>query len=58
VIEIILAVYCLFGVVSSLYFLEIAAVPFQLLFCLGFTFVSVMSVKHAWVARQLSTKVS
>jgi len=52
-IELILAVYCLFGVVSSLYFLEIAAVPFQLLFCLGFTFVSVMSLKHARVARHI-----
>jgi cellulose synthase/poly-beta-1,6-N-acetylglucosamine synthase-like glycosyltransferase len=56
VIEMILAVYCLFGVASSLYFLEIAAVPFQLLFFLGFTFVSVMSLKHAWIARQISVK--
>ncbi|RPH37255.1 glycosyltransferase [bacterium] len=56
VIEIILAVYCLFGVASSLYFLEIAAVPFQLLFFLGFTFVSVMSLKHAWVARHIALK--
>ena len=52
VLEMALAVYCLFGVASSLYFLEIAAVPFQLLFFLGFTFVSVMSLKHARVARQ------
>ena len=56
VIEIILAIYCLFGVASSLYFLEIAAVPFQLLFFLGFTFVSVMSLKHAWVARHVALK--
>ncbi len=52
-VEIVLALYCLFGVVSSIYFLEIAAVPFQLLFCIGFTFVSVMSLKHAWVARRV-----
>lgn len=51
VVEIILAVYCLFGVVSSLYFLEFAAVPFQLLFLLGFTFTSVLSIKHAFVGR-------
>ena len=51
VVEIILAFYCLFGVASSIYFLEIAAVPFQLLFFLGFGFVSVMSLKHAWIAR-------
>jgi len=55
VLEIVLAVYCLFGLVSSIYFLEIAAVPFQLMFFLGFTFVSVMSLKHAFVARQTGT---
>jgi hypothetical protein len=54
ILEIVLAVYCLFGVVSSIYFLEIAAVPFQLLFCLGFTFVSVMSLKHARIGRHLN----
>ena len=53
VIELILALYCFFGVLSSLYFSEIAAVPFQLLFCLGFGFVSFLSFKHAWTARQL-----
>jgi cellulose synthase/poly-beta-1,6-N-acetylglucosamine synthase-like glycosyltransferase len=53
VVEILLALYCLFGVASSIYFLEIAAVPFQLLFFLGFTWVSVMSLKHAWVARHV-----
>lgn len=51
VVEIILAIYCLFGVVSSLYFQEFAAVPFQLLFVLGFTFTSVLSIKHAFVGR-------
>jgi cellulose synthase/poly-beta-1,6-N-acetylglucosamine synthase-like glycosyltransferase len=53
VLEIALAAYCLFGVASSLYFLEIAAVPFQLLFCLGFGFVSFMSLKHIWLARNV-----
>ncbi|MBI4810304.1 MAG: glycosyltransferase, partial [Ignavibacteriales bacterium] len=32
IIELALALYCLFGVVSSIYYLELAAVPFQLLF--------------------------
>jgi cellulose synthase/poly-beta-1,6-N-acetylglucosamine synthase-like glycosyltransferase len=53
ILEIVLALYCLFGVASSIYFLEIAAVPFQLLFFLGFTWVSVMSLKHAWIARHV-----
>ena len=56
IIEIALAIYCLFGVASSVYFLEIAAIPFQLLFCLGFSFVAVMSLKHAWIARQVNHK--
>ncbi|MBI4534703.1 MAG: glycosyltransferase [Ignavibacteriae bacterium] len=53
VAEIVLAVYCLFGVASSIYFLEIAAVPFQLLFFLGFSFVSILSVKHAMLGRHM-----
>jgi cellulose synthase/poly-beta-1,6-N-acetylglucosamine synthase-like glycosyltransferase len=52
-VEMLLAVYCLFGVASSLYFLEIAAMPFQLLYFLGFSFVSTLSVKHAIEARRL-----
>jgi hypothetical protein len=54
VVELVLALYCLFGVISSLYFLELAAVPFQLLFFLGFSSVSYMSLKHAFVARRLN----
>ena len=52
-IELTLAVYCFFGVISSLYYLQIAAVPFQLLYCLGFSFVSALSIKHALEARKL-----
>lgn len=51
--EVGLAIYCLFGVVSSVYFLEIAAVPFQLLFFLGFSFVSFMSLKQVLRARRV-----
>ncbi len=52
-VEVALALYCLFGVISSLYYLEIAAVPFQLLYCLGFSFVSALSIKHAIEARKI-----
>jgi len=52
-IEILLAVYCFFGVISSLYYLEIAAVPFQLLYFMGFACVSWLSVRHALEARKL-----
>ncbi len=48
-VELIMAVYCLIGIVSSIYFLEIAALPFQILFFTGFAFVSYTSIKHSFV---------
>ena len=53
IIESLMALYCLFGVVSSVYYLELAAVPFQLLFCLGFGMVATLSIKHVWLVRKL-----
>jgi cellulose synthase/poly-beta-1,6-N-acetylglucosamine synthase-like glycosyltransferase len=47
-VELMMAVYCLIGICSSLYFLEIAALPFQILFFSGFAFVSITSIKHAY----------
>jgi cellulose synthase/poly-beta-1,6-N-acetylglucosamine synthase-like glycosyltransferase len=46
-VEVIMAVYCLIGIASSIYFLEIAALPFQLMFFIGFASVSALSIKHA-----------
>ncbi|MDH7514795.1 MAG: glycosyltransferase family 2 protein [Bacteroidota bacterium] len=51
-IELLLAVYCLVGVSASLYFLEIAALPFQLLFFMGFGLVGFMSIQHAVPVRR------
>ena len=45
--ELVLALYCSVGVVASLWFLEIAALPFQLLFFLGFGLVGYLSILHA-----------
>ena len=45
--EIFLAAYCSVGVIASLWFLEIAALPFQLLFFLGFGLVGLLSIRHA-----------
>jgi len=47
-VEALLAVYCLIGILASLYFMEFAALPFQMLFFLGFAFMSVTSIKHAY----------
>lgn len=54
VIESILALYCFFGVAASVYYLELAAVPFQLLFSMGFGLVAWLSVRHAWIARKIT----
>ena len=48
IVETIMAVYCFIGVASSIYFLEIAALPFQLLFFIGFSLVSITSIRHAF----------
>lgn len=51
VVEFILAGYFLFGIVASLTFSEIAAIPFQLMFLFGFGFTSILSIRHAWIPR-------
>lgn len=53
IIESALAIYCFFGVLASIYYLELAAVPFQLLFSTGFGMVAWLSIKHAWLARRV-----
>jgi cellulose synthase/poly-beta-1,6-N-acetylglucosamine synthase-like glycosyltransferase len=52
IVEALLAIYCLIGVLSSIYFMELAAIPFQLLFFLGFAFVSITSIKHAYASNK------
>ena len=47
VFELALALYCFIGVVASVWFLEIAALPFQLLFFFGFGLVGLLSIRHA-----------
>jgi cellulose synthase/poly-beta-1,6-N-acetylglucosamine synthase-like glycosyltransferase len=53
IVELLLALYCLFGLISSLYYMELAAVPFQFLFFFGFAIVSALSIKNALAARKL-----
>ena len=45
--ELALAVYFVFGISVSIFYLEIAAIPFQLMFLIGFGTIGVMSLKHA-----------
>ncbi len=46
-VELILAAYCLIGVVASLYFLELASLPFNLMFFFGFASIGFLSFKQA-----------
>ncbi len=45
--ELFLAVYYVIGIGISLYYFEIAAIPFQIMFLLGFGTIGYMSIKHA-----------
>lgn len=47
VIELLLTLYFVVGIGISIFYLEIAAIPFQLMFLLGFGSVGYMSLKHA-----------
>ena len=47
VAEVLLALYFVAGIITSISYLEIAAVPFQLMFLMGFGTVGAMSLRHA-----------
>ncbi len=47
IFELLLSLYFLIGIVISAYYLEIAAIPFQLMFLFGFGSVGSLSLKHA-----------
>lgn len=47
VVELALAAYFVFGIFTSISYLEIAAIPFQLMFLIGFGTVGTLSLRHA-----------
>ncbi|OGU55197.1 MAG: glycosyl transferase family 2 [Ignavibacteria bacterium RBG_13_36_8] len=52
IVELLLAIYCFIGVAASIYFLEIAALPFHLMFFLGFSCVSFLSLRHSFTKKK------
>jgi len=44
--EMILALYCLAGVVFAFYVQEFAAIPFNIMFFVGYASISILSIKH------------
>jgi len=47
IVELAFAAYFVFGIANSFRYLEIAAIPFQLMFLFGFGTVGVLSLRHA-----------
>jgi len=47
IVELLLASYFVFGIAMSISYLEIAAIPFQLMFLFGFGTVGMLSLRHA-----------
>ena len=56
-VELLLALYCMGGAVLSIYLQEYSAIPFQLMFALGFGYVSLFSFRHAFLARRGQMRV-
>lgn len=48
-VELILAIYCLIGVIAAIYFMEFASLPFQLMFFTGFASVSLLSLRQSFL---------
>jgi cellulose synthase/poly-beta-1,6-N-acetylglucosamine synthase-like glycosyltransferase len=46
VLEVLLAIYCFAAVAVAVVNYEVAAVPFQLLFAFGYSFIAFLSIKH------------
>ncbi|MCY7362298.1 MAG: glycosyltransferase [Ignavibacteria bacterium] len=55
-IEAFLAVYCFIGVIIAFATAQVAAIPFQLMFCGGFTIVSVLSIRQVVVSNRINAK--
>ena len=51
IFELALTLYFIIGIGISAYYLEIAAIPFQLMFLFGFGTVGTLSLRHALAAK-------
>ena len=55
-IEAFLAVYCFAGVIIAIATAQVAAIPFQLMFCGGFTTVSVLSIRQVVISNRINSE--
>ncbi len=55
-IEALLAIYCFAGVVIAIATAQVAAVPFQLMFCGGFTTISFLSIRQVVLTNRINAQ--
>lgn len=55
-IEAFLAVYCFVGVVIAIGTAQVAAIPFQLMFCGGFTTISILSIRQVVLTNRINAQ--
>lgn len=55
-IEAIMALYCFVGVIVAIATAQIAAVPFQLMFCMGFATISFLSIRQVIVSSRINSQ--
>ncbi|MEO8446064.1 MAG: cellulose synthase family protein [bacterium] len=55
-IEAFLAVYCFVGVIIAVGTAQIASIPFQLMFCGGFTIISYLSIRQVVLSNKFNTQ--
>ncbi len=51
IVEILLALYFVFALVTSIRLRELSLIPFQLMFLFGFSLTGFLSLRHSWVGR-------
>jgi hypothetical protein len=59
-IEAALSLYCFVGVAFSIYYIQIASLPFQLMFSFGFGLIAYLSIKQVFIYNKtikIKTKV-
>ncbi|MBU2446583.1 MAG: glycosyl transferase family 2, partial [Bacteroidetes bacterium] len=51
IFEVLFALWMLFGIGLAAYYVEIAAIPFMAMYCMGYSIISVLSIRHALASK-------
>ena len=55
-IEAFLAVYCFARLIIAVATAQVAAIPFQMMFCGGFTIISVLSIRQVVISNKINAR--